>query len=402
VTATHDSTHDVTALPPSFATIAAALWPAPAQLRPGRPATAGEPSYLALPSLAHPTLLVPRGQPRAAATAVRRYNAFGSRRTRLTRRLLALGLRAGAGDLAAGRAVTVSGADRSEGIEGFLRERLGAEVVLAIFLGPARANRKPVLQVLLADGTTLGYAKVGVDPLTGALVRAEAAGLTRLGGAGLRSLQPPRLILHERWNGAEVLVQSALPVWESRADVAPEQVAAAAAEISALDREDGVDLTGHAYWSDLQARVSALPASDAADMLLAALAALRRQVEGVRVPVGCWHGDWSPWNMAVSRGRLCVWDWERFSGPVPAGFDMLHHSLQHALVVDRVPGGEAADQLMARRAAGPAARAVALCYLIHLAARYVRDGQAEAGATHGQVQQWLVPALQRHLAAVQT
>lgn len=388
----HDGTGPATS---AFGSVAAALWPAPAQLRPGRPGSTAEPSYLALPNATHPRLLLPRRPRRVAATAVRRYNSFGSRRARFVRELVAVGVRCGLTDVAASRVLTVSGS--AAGIEGFLSERLGAEVLLAIFLGPARANRKPVLQLLLPDGTTLGYAKVGIDPLTGALVRAEAAALARLADAGLHRLDAPRLLLHDRWNGSEVLVQSALPVWESRTDVVPAQVAAAAREISTIDREDAVELTAHAYWRALQARVSALPATRAADALRAALAELGSQAAGIEVSVSAWHGDWSPWNMAVSRGRLCVWDWERFSGPVPTGFDMLHYSLQSALVVDRLAGSAAADRVLERAGPAPAERAVALCYLIHLAARYLRDGQAEAGATHGKVQQWLVPAVQRHV-----
>ena len=57
---------------------------------------------------------------------------------------------------------------------------LGRPALLSIHIGPARANRKPVLQLLGAGGEALGYAKLGVDPLTRALVDAEAAALVRL------------------------------------------------------------------------------------------------------------------------------------------------------------------------------------------------------------------------------
>ena len=47
-------------------------------------------------------------------------------------------------------------------------------------LGAARANRKPVLQLLTPDGETVGFAKIGVSPLTSSLVWAERDALTLL------------------------------------------------------------------------------------------------------------------------------------------------------------------------------------------------------------------------------
>ena len=42
------------------------------------------------------------------------------------------------------------------------------------------------------------------------------------------------------------------------------------------------------------------------------------------------------------------------------------------------------------------ARFVALLYLLEIAARYLHDGQAEAGARLGDVGTWLLPVLMRH------
>ncbi|GAB3219648.1 hypothetical protein GCM10027452_41050 [Micromonospora halotolerans] len=41
---------------------------------------------------------------------------------------------------------------------------------------------------------------------------------------------------------------------------------------------------------------------------------------------------------------------------------------------------------------------VAVLYLVELAARYLRDRQAEAGARLGHVDTWLLPAVEEHLA----
>jgi hypothetical protein len=149
---------------------------------------------------------------------------------------------------------------------------------------------------------------------------------------------------------------------------------------------------------------------------------------------GAWHGDLTPWNMATLRDTICVWDWERFSRGVPLGFDAVHYAFQGAVVrhkrdpraaiadcVRRAPellapfgqggsggpagagttgdgkakgegatsGGPGADGSSAERAA----RLTVVLYLIDIAARYLHDGQAEAGARLGALGQWLLPVL---------
>ena len=75
-----------------------------------------------------------------------------------------------------------------------LVERLRArfdrpELQVAIALGRPRANRKPVLQLIDGDGTTVGFAKLGVDAHTDALVEREGRFLTEHGGSN-----PPLLL----------------------------------------------------------------------------------------------------------------------------------------------------------------------------------------------------------------
>ena len=52
---------------------------------------------------------------------------------------------------------------------------------------------------------------------------------------------------------------------------------------------------------------------------------------GTRLVFGTWHGDWGPWNLRATPGRLLVWDWERSADRVPLGFDLLHFGYQTAL-----------------------------------------------------------------------
>ena len=119
------------------------LWPAPAEIVLGsaqRGASAAD-QYLVLPHARHPRLIVPRPR-RAAAAAVTGFNAGQSRRAALVSRPLSAALRAGAGPLMFSDQLLIR--QPGDTLQSHLSELLGAELLLAVQLSPARANRKPV------------------------------------------------------------------------------------------------------------------------------------------------------------------------------------------------------------------------------------------------------------------
>ncbi len=357
------------------------LWPAPATATIGRARHAGATrSYLILPGLEHPRLLVPRGTRRAAGGSVRGYGEQSSAARRAAVRLAAAALTTGAGDLLLRDRLEIGGGDT---IEDHLRRELGRPVLVSLHLGPARANRKPVLQLLDGGGATVGFAKVATTVLTGRLVAAETAALRTLAGAGPAHLTVPTVLSAGSWRGLEILVQSALPVRQPRRP-APERLAAATAEVAAVGGLNTEPLDGP-YLAGLRARVAALPAGPARDGLTAALESLAGSAVTLRI--GSWHGDWTPWNTAVVADTVLAWDWERFGGGVPVGFDALHYDLQpRALAHVEEAGAAAADSV--RRAPAllapvgvPAesAAVVAVLYLVEILTRYVGDGQHRWG-----------------------
>ncbi len=176
----------------------AVLWPGPSDAGPGsqpapepgaRPGRAargsGQTEFLLVPNATRPVLLVPRRPRRAAAAALRHYKASAAGRRRLLFRSLALGAQLGLGDVLPHR-ITVgsAGTGPDADVVAYLRGVLGREVVVSLRIGPPRANRKPVLELLSPGGEVLGFAKVGVTDLTRQLVRTEAAALGVLGGGG--------------------------------------------------------------------------------------------------------------------------------------------------------------------------------------------------------------------------
>jgi hypothetical protein len=390
------------------------LWPAPLELAIG-PASGAAPGtrvhreFLLLPTARRPRLIVPRGR-RAAAGALRGYGVGRGRAARWQAAGLAAGMLTGIAPLVLrDRVRLLAGADDAEAraatIESHLAEVLGTEVLVSMYLGAPRANRKPVLQVLTPDGRTLAYVKVGVDPLTSRLVRAEAAALTTLAAAGLRRLTAPRVLHTGEWRGLTLLVQSPLPVGSRTGRPGWSRVAAAQSEVAAIGSSPAVPLAGSPYWTALTERIAGLPATGAAEELAALAERATSAFGDVPLRFGAWHGDWTPWNTAAG-DDLLVWDWERFAPSVPVGYDALHWGLQMDLVNRLADPSESAvrslvsapSRLEAFGVSAREARATAVGYLAELSTRYLADRQVEAGARLGNVGAWLLPAMDRALA----
>ena len=89
-----------------------------------------------------------------------------------------------------------------------------------------------MLQIITPDGRTVGFAKLGTGPLTRRLVRAETAALNALSHAVLKSVTVPSVAHSGQWNGHQILVQSALPVWRPRAPLSAERLARGMREVA--------------------------------------------------------------------------------------------------------------------------------------------------------------------------
>jgi hypothetical protein len=355
-----------------------------------------------LPAAGRPKLIVPAGRT-AAAAAVRRYGEPGSAKAILATKALAVMLAAGLG-WALGDRLVVAVPGHAQAIESYLAELAGQPVALSMHIGAARANRKPVLQLLTQAGDTIGFAKIGINPLTAELVTREHAALRRLATAGLTKLRPPGVLARGSWNGLEVLLLDALPVWLGRRRLTDDRLAAALAELARSAGTYRSTLAASGYIERLLGRLGWM--FDHGDVggaeRLRALITRFADVAGAsRLTFGCWHGDLTRWNLACTRAGLLVWDWERFDVGVPVGFDALHYWLQaRAVRQSRDPADTAARCVASAPAlldpfgVGPAeARLTALAYLAELSARYLADRQEDAGARLGAPERWLMPAI---------
>lgn len=347
-------------------------------------------SYLAVPSAATPRLLLRADRRGLGVAAARRQLSGRSRRAVVRRSALVLLLGSGAARLDRSRIVTVALSGASDTLLARVGAAVGTDVELAgVSLGPPRANRKPVLQVTDRRGDVVAWVKVGHDDLTGLLVATERVALGEVAGQLAGRVHVPRVLAGGRWQDAEVLVMAPLPT-AAKGTVAGDAL---------LELVRTVHGTTGAPAAAPLARLVALGGGR-----LAPLASLAAEVDLARPQLrpGAWHGDLHRDNLAVAAdGTPVLWDWERWQDGVPLGCDLLHHDLQRRITVDRTPLRTAADTLVATAAdrLGPlgvpadAAALVVAEYLIRLAARYVADGQADAGAAVGDVESWIVPAL---------
>jgi hypothetical protein len=357
------------------------------------------PEYLMVPDNRRPRLLVPADDRRVAAGAVAHYAEPQTRMARLKRDAVVAALRSGASAALLRDRVRAPGSRDS--IEMYLSAMLNRELRYGVHIGPARANRKPVLQLLSPDGATVGFAKLGVNELTRNLVRAETRALTALSRTTLHEVSVPAVLHSGQWRGHEVLVQKALPVWEPKVPVDAARCARAMREVAIACGVSTARLAGSGYWLGLGERLNAVSDRPEGHQLARAARRIGTAAGSVLLSFGAWHGDWSPWNMRPVAGSLLVWDWERFTLRVPMGFDALHFDLQQR--ISSQPDGAAAvrqtlaaaPELLAPMdvTGAAAARVTALLYLVELAARYLADRQAEAGARLGVLGSWLLPVL---------
>jgi len=289
-------------------------------------------AYLVLPRAANPRLLVPLGSPQAAATALARNHDATSKKARLARAALGLGLRVGLTQRVADRVdvfvdPSLSPAERSQHVlTEHLRDMFGrSDLEMAVILGVPRLNRKPVLQVLASDGAVVGYVKAAWNDLTAGLVRNEARVLADLAEAKPTTFTPPAFVAAGPWGDLELIAASALP---NAARPDPSQILdppmAVIAEIAGLWGRSTAPLADSPYWAGVRDRLARQSDSD---LLVRAVDWIERRHGHDEIAFGAWHGDFTPWNMA-RRGRTTyLWDWER-AAAAPAGLDLLHFLFQ--------------------------------------------------------------------------
>jgi hypothetical protein len=386
------------------------LWPEPAEItvisRRERPRPGGT-EFLVLPNVQHPKLLLPRRPLGATAGSLRNYKTSATSLTLMKVRALSLAARVGLGEVLPHRIRIEEAPSRPRaGIDSYLAEALGRDLLVGMYIGPTRAVQKPILQLLTPQGETVAFVKIGVSSLTRSLVSGEARALRLLSTLPRTRLVVPQVLHHGQWRDHEVLVQQAM-MGSGRGSTNQKDVSSASVELAGLCGIDVHPLTASPYWQRLRGTIASLPASRHAHRLTALLDVLEGTCGAVDLPFGSWHGDWTPWNLTSAGHRVVAWDWEQFDTGVPMGFDALHYRVQDDVVCKGLAPDaallkverEAPELLGAFGVQTELAKLVFALYIVEIAARYLHDGEMEAGTRMGSLD-WLEPLLARHTVAL--
>ncbi|MFI5487174.1 hypothetical protein [Micromonospora echinaurantiaca] len=365
--------------------------------RPPPPGQRAVARYAVVPSVRRARFLLPLGAPRVTAAALLAYNALRPPGVRAARAVLGGLARVGALDRAPFPTLTVSLPAGLAAAEVLLAQRLAAALgggpgYAACGVRPPDPNHKPTLQLFTADGRPRGYAKIGWNGATRALVTAEAAALRELPALAGVPGHPaaPRLLAETSWDGQVVALVEPLPPAVRGLPVGAPPAIPALLAVARRGRPPAPPrpLAGSGFLARLAGTARRAAAADPAGArAVAAVAALAHRYGDTRVEFGHWHGDWVPWNLGRHDGRLVAWDWEHSAPDVPLGFDLAHDAFQRAVVLRGEPVAQAAravDTRLARYGAAlgldPAARRlVADAYLVELWLRAWRLADAGAG-----------------------
>ncbi|WP_426565837.1 hypothetical protein ACPPVT_04525 [Angustibacter sp. McL0619] len=362
------------------------LWPAPESARRvrARRSQPGSRDLVMIPGARAPHLLVPLTSRAATARVIDSWGRAGSPQRRLAGSVLSWGVRLGLAGLLTADRVRVPGAGEGSLLERHLSEVVGCPVSLTVIVTRARANRKPVLQLVDQEGVVRAFVKVGTDELTRGLVQAETTALRSV--SGVSSVRVPQVLAAGGWNGLELLVLSPLDLAAAQRVRDLTRWEPAMREVSRIGGVTREPWLNSQYRSSLHSRVHLL-AEARAGRLAAALAQVDRCLHDQSLLIGSWHGDWATWNCGATDGTGYLWDWERFASGVPVGYDAAHF-LTHQTLLDPaletaalVPGYSAALAPVLARLGVPEAQAkvVTLLYLVEIAVRYLTDGQDEVG-----------------------
>lgn len=290
--------------------------------------------WWASPGVESPHTLVPTAPRHAARRSARRYHDGKPWRARA--RVLAAEMVMGSpftpavGPLA--QRITATGLDR--GVIGALRTAFGNDLVVAVTLASPKSNRKAVLQLLAADGTCVGFAKVSPDRWNDRLLANEATWLERPTPAGLRV---PAVRRHGELGGRTVLVQEAvLPPRMLRRGPLDTPPVHLFESVAAMGTRRRAPVHASAWMGSVRA---VLDHADPAERLLLEHALM---AHGEPLELGAWHGDLASWNLYTGRDTIAVIDWEFAAPDVPLGFDVCHFHLQ---VANELLGLDAAGAL---------------------------------------------------------
>jgi Phosphotransferase enzyme family len=210
---------------------------------------------------------------------------------------------------------------------------------MAIFTGTVGENRKAVVALEDQQGQHWFYKQ----PLTKAaekLTQNEASVLADLSQFDFKKIAIPTAKPY----GAGIMVSDVKPTAASNSfdlQLAHFEAVGELAQCTLQQQRLG-DLS---FWKETNDHLEALQSQrilndlppDTVNLVIAKLLALRSKMDPEKkIPSTLAHGDFTPWNMYLSNGKLHVYDWE-LSERLPLLYDAFHFIFQSGVLVKRQP-----------------------------------------------------------------
>ncbi len=345
----------------------------------------GARSWLVIPSLAAPVLLVPPRCPSAALSLRPQGTGNGEVKIQLLGRLQRMGLLR----LLPLPRLVLEDPGASAPAVAVLERMLGPVGDVVVRLGRRRYNRALVLLPIGPRGEPLAFVKVARGTTARRVLQREHESLAFLSAQSIEGLRVPTPIAHVEDGGLGYLMMTTL-ISDTYSRPRPVPVA----QMRALSRvgrhpRPGSPLRETRVVARLRRLVGELNDPGQRRWTGAALDALLAQLGDVVVPEGTWHGDWVPWNMSRKDGEVFLWDWEHFDVDGLASWDHAHFLAQDLRVRSGTDAAAEDAWLEEARAAlhaewgldEPQRSAVLRAYLLEVNLRYLHDRQEDPRGT---------------------
>lgn len=263
----------------------------------------------------------------------------------------------------------------------------------AFFTGTDSPHRKVTIQIMGADGTIRGFAKITRNSAAKLLVQQEAKILHRLGAEGLKAARIPGTLFCGEIGDAVLLVTNTEKNSASRTTTIFTKYHQAALLELAEKTGTGESLAGSVFLQNLQQRIdfwSGKVPEVWGKRLRAAAHYISGHAAAVSAEMVLCHGDFTPWNTFLVGDRLYIFDWEYAEPGYPAGYDVIHFLLSVAAAKRRLAQetlGQLGKQLREMRIADDdiSVTTLLLCYLSDHSLRHIAREQPGAD---GKVQTW--------------
>lgn len=209
------------------------------------------------------------------------------------------------------------------------------DITFAVSVGTPGAHRKPVLQVLTKQGQILGYAKLGWNESTNALVENEAGISRYLSGVSLNSFSVPSVLYSGWWNDHFLCIHSA-PT--GKIETAPQslvsQYFSVLNELKHLHVR-WLPLKESSFWTKLVRRSESIRNMCYRRVTEQGLCRAEESLSNMTLPFHFCHGDFTPWNAQLLNDRPFLFDWEYADSEGLPGWDLFHFCVQTSWLLEK-------------------------------------------------------------------